>query len=191
MWLLLVLLICLFLVIGAVWGRYQVKDSQIFSYELEDYSFIYLWHSYDEETETFRGEQGSWQTEDDKKSLSFCVSNGTPENYAKADQRVGIRLLVSLGAWSQIEELNAMLNFTQTGESFRGSAQPIVANSPVYSTFGEGWVITFCDEEGQEISRTLRGGELSYLEGQVTVQNMDLQDTTLLQLQVVGDTWEL
>lgn len=186
--LLLLLLACVFLMVGAVWARYQIKDSQIFSYELKDYAFVYLWHSYDEDTASFQNQQSTWQTEGDQKTLDFCVSNGTPENYAQADQRINIRLLVSLGAWSGTEELDAVLNLTQTGESFQGSAQPIVENSPVYSTFGEGWVITFCDEEGEEVSWTLEGTELSYLEGQIAVRNTQLQSATLMQLQVIGDT---
>ena len=188
MWLLLLLLTCVFLVAGAAWARYQIKDFQIFSYELKDYSFIYLWHSYDEDTASFRSEQSTWQTEGDRKILDFCVSNGTAEDYAQADQQVKFRLLVSLGAWGGIEEMDTLLRFSQTGESFQGSAQPITADTPVYSTFGEGWVITFCDEEGEEVSWTLEGDELSYLEAQIVVRNVELQSTTLMQLQVIGDT---
>lgn len=185
--LLLVLLACVFLMIGAAWARYQTKNSQIFSYEQKDYSFVYLWHSYDEETDTFQSQPSTWQTEGDQRTLNFCVSNGTTESCAQDDQRVRIRLLVSLGAWGGVEEMDATLNLPQTGESFQGSAQPIAENSPICSTFGEGWVIIFCDEEGQEAGWTLNGPELSYLEGQITVQNVELQDTTLMQLQVIGD----
>lgn len=188
MWLLLLLLACVFLMVGAALARYQIKDSQIFSYELKDYEFIYLWRSYDEDTASFQSLQSAWQTEKDRKTLDFCVSNGTAENYAQADQRVKIRLLVSLGAWGGVEEMDALLHLPQTEESFQGSAQPIVENSPVYSTFGEGWVITFCDEEGEEVFWTLEGAKLSYLEAQIAVQNVELQDTTLMQLQVIGDT---
>lgn len=188
MCLFLLLLACGFLIVGAVWARYQIKDSQIFSYERKDYSFVYLWHSYDEDTASFRSEQGTWQAEDDRKVLNFCVSNGTPENYAQADQQVSIRLLVSLGAWDRVEEMDATLNLPQAGESFQGSVQPILEESPLYHTFGEGWVFTFCDEEGREVSQTLDGAELSYLEAQIAVRNLELQATTLMQLQVIGDT---
>ena len=188
-WLLLLLLACFFLMVGVAWARYQVKESQIFSYELKDYSFVYLWHSYDEETASFRDEQSTWQTEGDRKSLDFCVSNGTAADYAQADQRINIRLLAGLGVRGGAEGMDVLLNLPRTGESFQGSAQPIVEDSPVYSTFGEGWVITFCDEEGEEISWTLEGAELSYLEGQITVRNLELQDTTLIQLQVIGDAF--
>lgn len=185
--LLLLLLACVFLMIGAAWARYQTKHSQVFSYELKDYSFVYLWHSYDEDTASFQSQQSTWQTEGDRKTLDFCVSNGTAENYAQGNQRVHIRLLVSLGAWGGVEEMDAILNLPQTGESFQGSAQPIAENSSICSTFGEGWVIIFCDEEGQEVGWTLNGAELSYLEGQITVRNVELQDTALMQLQVIGD----
>lgn len=188
MWLLLLLLACVFLMVGAVWARYQIKDSQIFSYALKDYDFVYLWHSYDEDTGSFRGEQSVWQTQDDRKTLDFCVSNGTPENYAQADQRFNIRLLVGVGVLGEAEEMDVLLNFPQTGESFQGCAKPIVEGTPVYSTFGEGWVITFCNGDGEEISWTLEGAELSYLEGQIAVSNVDLYGTTLMQLQVIGDT---
>lgn len=187
--LLLLLLACAFLVVGAAWARYQIKESQIFSYELKDYAYVHLWHSYDEETESFCNEQSTWQTEGDRKTLDFCVSNGTAaDNYAQADQRVNIRLLVGLGAWGGAEGMDILLNLPRTGESFQGSVQPIIENSPVYSTFGEGWMITFCDEEGKEVSWMLKGTELSYLEAQIALQNAQLQDTTLMQLQVVGDT---
>lgn len=186
--LLLLLLACVFLMVGAAWARYQIKESQIFSYELKDYSFVYLWHSYDEDTASFRDEQSTWQTEGDRKTLDFCVSNGTKENYAQDDQRVNIRLLVGLGVWGGAEGMDVLLNLPRTGESFLGSVQPIVEDSPVYSTFGEGWVITFCNEEGEEVGWTLEGAELSYLEAQIAVRNVELQSTTLMQLQVIGDT---
>lgn len=184
----LLLLSCVFLLVGAAWARYQTKESQQFSYELKDYAFVCLWHSYDEGTASFRSGQSTWQTQDDRKTLSFCVSNGTANNYAETDQRVNIRLLVGLGVWGGAEGMDVCLNLPQTGERFQGNAQPIIENSPVYSTFGEGWVITFCDEEGQEIDWTLEGAELSFLEAQIVVRNVELQGTTLMQLQVMGNT---
>lgn len=186
--LLLLLLACVFLMVGAAWARYQIKNSQTFRYELKDYSFIYLWHSYDEATGTFQSQQSTWQTEGDQKTLDFCVSNGTPANYAQADQRVNIRLLVGVGVWGGAEAMDVRLTLLGTEESFQGNAQPIIKNSPVYSTFGEGWVITFCDENGEEVGWTLEGEQLSYLEAQIEVQNVELQNTTLMQLQVIGDT---
>ena len=182
------LLICIFLMVGTTWARYQSKESQLFNYELRDYAFVYLWHSYDEGTGTFRNQQSTWQSEGDWKTLDFCISNGTAEDFAEEDQWVNIRLLVSLGAWGETEEVEVLLNFPQSGESFPGKVQPIMENSPVHSTFGAGWVITFCDVEGEEIGWILNGTELSILEAQIAVRNMKLGETTLMQLQVIGDT---
>ena len=183
----LLLLISILLVVGSVWARYQAKVFQEFDYALKDYSFVYLWHSYNEETESFLDRQTSWQTEGEQKTLDFCVSNGTADSYAKDDQRVNVRLLVSLGAWNGTESMTVHLHLPQTGERFQGTVQPIVENSPVHCTFGEGWTITFCEAEGEEAGWTLKGSELSYVEMQIVLEDTQLLDTTLMQLQVVGD----
>lgn len=187
MWLSFLLLISILLVVGTVWARYQARVSQEFDYALKEYSFVYLWHSYNEETESFLNRQSVWQTVGEQKTLDFCVSNGTAESYARDDQRVNVRLLVSLGAWNGTENMTVYLHLPQTGESFQGTVQPIVENSPVHRTFGEGWTITFCNADGEETDWTLKGGELSFWEMQIALQDAQLLDTTLMQLQVIGD----
>lgn len=67
---------------------------------------------------------------------------------------------------------------------YEAQAVYITKGSPMYTTFGEGWVFHFIDEEGEELRWTLEGGELSYIEMHLTMESSITVDTSLLQLQI-------
>lgn len=67
---------------------------------------------------------------------------------------------------------------------YEAQAVYITKGSPMYTTFGEGWVFHFMDEEGEELHWTLEGGELSYIEMHLTMESSIPLDTSLLQLQI-------
>lgn len=67
---------------------------------------------------------------------------------------------------------------------YEAQAVYISKESPMYTTFGEGWVFRFMDEEGKELRWTLEGGELSYIQMHLTMESSIPVDTSLLQLQI-------
>lgn len=178
---------CLSLLVGFAWARYQTSETQSLQYAVKDYASIHLWESFDPETETFQRGQLQWDTVETQKILMFCVSNGTGVEYAEDDQRIFIRLIAGPGAQILENNMQISLDIAESGESVSGAVSPILEGSPLHSTFGPGWVVTFPDDDGTERSWTLPGGELSVLSAQLTLWNAAIQDPTLLQLQVMGD----
>ncbi len=135
---------------------------------------------------------------------------------AKEDQQVIIRLIGSLGIWNGTDELKMYLRVpsteteteetgteataettetTETEETLP-SAEPkgvaatavrIPQDSPLYLTYGDGWVFTFLDEEGEELSWLLEGGEFSCLEMILRLEGAAAENVSMLQLQITGD----
>ena len=64
---------------------------------------------------------------------------------------------------------------------------PITEGTALYHTHGGGWIYTFLDEEGEELSWTLPGGELSHVSLTVTM-NAPPETLSLIQPMVTGKT---
>lgn len=160
--------------------------------------------------------QGAWEPEDGRYRLTFAVSNLiTGETFAADDQQVYLRLVGTPGIWDGAETVKITLLMpaaaateaeTQTPENtetaedpeestapeanydaFQAVATRIGVDSPLYNTFGDGWVFSFLNEDGMERSWTLEGGTLSVLEMTLTLEGTALTDPSLLQLQITGD----
>ena len=71
-------------------------------------------------------------------------------------------------------------------DEIRGKATRILKDSPMFSVFGEGWVFTFPDEDGKEMTWLLEGGSLSTISCQILIDGIELTDPSLLQLTVTG-----
>lgn len=171
------LAVCLSLMIGFAWARYQTSDTQNLYYAVKKHAPIFL------------NGQNYWETVGEQKVLAFRVRNGTGDtDCAEEDQRIFIRLIVGPGAQSKDGELQISLDIEETGECVPGTVSAIVEGSPLHETFGHGWVVTFADHGGSERSWTLQGGELSELSAQLTIWNAEIQNAALMQLQVTGDT---
>lgn len=187
------LVVCLFLIVGAVWARYQTNLSEYIDYEAKGVPEVFLWSGVSADGD-FLSDPGQWSMETGQPTLDFCVSNGKNDaDYAAADMDVSIRLIASLGynmaeeegsettVYLKLSDENSVLN------QYVGTARKIVEGSPIYAAAGAGWVISFLDEQGEEVKWTLDGGNLSVLQGELVVENMDLQTASMLTLQVSGD----
>lgn len=76
---------------------------------------------------------------------------------------------------------------------YEAQAVYISKGSPMYTTFGEGWVFRFMIEEDEavkedgkreELCFLLEGGELNYIQMHLTMESSTPVDTSLLQLQI-------
>lgn len=180
------LVACLVLAVGAAWARFQEMTTQELGYATKEYATVYLWGV--DEAGIVSETQSNWQTKENYKSLAFCVTNGLNEaEYSAEPQQVYVRLCASSGIQGSIETMAVVLYLPQTGETYSGTPQKIAEGSPLYASFGSGWVFTFRDEDGEELSWTLEGGALSVLYTEIQLQNVKLDDLALLQLQVSGD----
>ena len=187
----LILTLCLLLVIGSAWARYQVSETSFLNYAAKEYASIFLWSGYDEATKVLTDGENSWETSGELKTLRFYVSNGSSDDYSADSQQAYIRLNAALGVRNGEENMKVMLGIAQEDGSpmlyYEGTPQLIAENTPLHKSFGAGWVFTFRDKNGKELGWTLEGGDLSVISAQLVIEGIDLQDPTLLQLQVSGE----
>lgn len=69
---------------------------------------------------------------------------------------------------------------------FQATAQRITQQSPLYTSFGEGWVFFFLDDDKNEVTWLLKGGEHAVTEMILTIDGIRSDAVNLVQLQVTG-----
>lgn len=183
---------CLLLLVGSTWARYRTDITQHAAYAVRDAAAVQLWSVTDAGSLSTR--PLSWtNTDDGCKSLVFGISNGDADSYASETQRVHVRLCASVGAMYNTDmTVELYASDPDTGETrvYTADIRQIEEISPLYNTFGEGWVFDFRDENGDEPSWTLEGGQFSAVIAEIVIMDMDVSDPALLQLQVEGDISE-
>lgn len=184
--------------VGHSYARYKESRSESIFYTPGQPAQIYL-------GQMVAGEEGKilfdsrvqsdWETLEGKHQLSFAVANGpSQEDFAQQNQQVQIRLAGTLGVWDGQQTVNMTMAVSQQiaeeqtlqTTEYLGQASRIQPESPLYSTFGDGWVFTFVDEEGQEGQWLLDGGTLTNLQITITIEGVGLTDPSLLQLTAIG-----
>lgn len=180
---------CLFLAVGTAWARYQTNmDPESIHYVPKTSSSVYLLKSItqDGSQTSFHTFENTWVTSDGQSTLDFYISNSEDGTVPGESQRVTIRLITSNGV--KITANTALQLYLPTkNELWQGTAQPIAEETPLYMTFGPGWVFVFRDDDGKELNWTLEGGALSCFPAQLILQNAEIQETSILQLQVSGE----
>lgn len=137
--------------------------------------------------------QGVWETVDGRQQLEFTIANGTaPDAFAKENQRVSLRLIGSLGIWDGSETFSVTLQLPPEEDAdqpkmIKAAVTRIREGSPMYTTFGDGWVFDFFDEEEREVvSWLLEGGALNTVTLTLILEGATANEASLLQLQISG-----
>lgn len=134
-----------------------------------------------------------WKTEEGVTHLTFAISNGiSSEDRSARDQVVKLQMLGSLGLWNGTEVPDLKLRFLspedgQTEIEVTAKAAPFAEGSALKHTYGAGWLYTFLDEEGEEVSWELSGGELSFVKLTVILEGEMSETENLLQPYVVAE----
>lgn len=188
---------CLVVSTGMAWARYRTEETESIYFKAREPVSVYLGKvEYGEgnaaEGEFVQTNEGSWElNEDGQLQLRFAVANGTSEAaFEERNQEVYVRIVGSLGIQTVADTISLKLTYPNeekpdTPNVVKATAVRIDPNSTLYSTYGDGWVFTF-REEGEELTWTLEGGELSYIEMDLTVEGGTMADTSLLQLQIAS-----
>ena len=188
---------CLVVSTGMAWARYRTEETESIYFKAREPVSVYLGKvEYGEgnaaEGEFVQTNEGSWElNEDGQLQLRFAVANGTSEAaFEERNQEVYVRIVGSLGIQTVADNISLKLTYPNeekpdTPNVVKATAVRIDPNSTLYSTYGDGWVFTF-REEGEELTWTLEGGELSYIEMDLTVEGGTMADTSLLQLQIAS-----
>lgn len=180
------LLMCIILMVGVTWARYQAKKNSYLSYNTREPAAISLWSGYDEATGTLTEGNVTWTLSNGVGTAHFYISNGTSTmEYSDEDVSATIRLLASQRATNA-----QVVMYVSDGSStttWPATPVQIKEGTPLYDTFGGGNAYVFLEEDGSELSWKLEGGTLSVLSVQIDVRNLEqIDDAALLQLQVVG-----
>lgn len=178
------LFVCSFLVVGATWARYadSMDAPAKIDYTVREFSSVHLMTNVNYMLEG----PGTWKADGDQRILDFYVTNGTDlTEYSPDDQKFSVRLVGSAGFMTAEDEVSVTL--TLDGEDHEGTVESILNNTSLKQEFGSGWLFTFLDEDGEELTWDLEGGALSVRTGQITVSGGHLTDSAMLQLQVIGE----
>lgn len=180
---------CVMLSIPAAFARYREETTQDVALQVRNPARVYLWAGSDPAADYFPG-TGSWYLRDGVPELSFMVTNTKDaQDIPKATQEYRVRLIASLGAWDGASEIKIRLTTLSEEHTdiYYAQAKPIRKDTPLYQQFGEGWYFTFLDEDGEEIRWTLEGGSRSTISMQLALEVAQITDTSLMQLQVIGE----
>ena len=180
---------------GSALARYRAERKEDISFEVRPPERIYLGQMITTQDGIFYFDpaaQGTWETEEGKQKLTFTVTNGTGlQDYSGQDQQIHLRLVGSLGIWNGTDELKLTMDLPSEEDpeemvTYEATATRIREGSPMYATFGDGWVFSFFDEEGEELTWLLEGGRFDYITLTVALEGAVSEEAGLLQLQISG-----
>lgn len=184
--------------VGTTLARYRVEQERTILFEPKSPVAVAL-GTLDEDGGFVPDGTIQWKTQPENSNileLNFAVSNYiTEETCQQEDLEVRIRLVGSLAAWSaeqstQVFLTDGTLLEDDTPRQYTAEVMQIPENTALYHSFGVGWIFRFLDENGQELTWKLEGGTLSCAQMNITMDASALSGTSLLQLQIVGQTAE-
>lgn len=92
-------------------------------------------------------------------TVDAIISNAADrESFCPEDQSALLEVFVSLGIASPD---NITMTLTADNIVYTATPTAVEKNSPLYISNGEGWLYKFCNKAGEELSLTLKGGEVS------------------------------
>lgn len=131
--------------------------------------------------------QGTWQTRDDEHYLELVVANGiSHQDYTHETQNFTLQLVGSLGIWDGTDVADLTLRVYQPEpldheyQDFQATASRIQKGTPLYRTYGDGWVFSFL-EEGEQVTWTLDGSAFSTVKMTLILDGGQLTHPSLLQ----------
>ena len=181
----LLLLCCMTVAVGATFARYHNGEKGSLIFKPEHNLEVCLGYM---KNDSFICAQNEWVRSAEQLQLAFAISNGSSKKeFADANQVVSFRVIASLGVVNAEGEIPVSLKVE--GNTYTATVQPIAENSLLYTQFGDGWILQFCDAEGNELQWELAGGQFSYIQALLCV-DAAVGDTGLLRLQAVAEVKE-
>lgn len=134
-----------------------------------------------------------WEMENGMARLEFAVANGNAQDrFSVRNQTFVVRLIGSLGVFNgtdiaKVQLVRSSSENPEESELLEATVTQINKETPLYTAFGEGWIFTFLDEQGEELLWRLNGGSFHFTKVTITIENAGMTDPSLLQLQVVAN----
>lgn len=174
-----VVLGCILAAAGVTYARYRSDNAFDRIFSVRESGAVFLGRM--DENGAFLQEQSTWQTAEGITSMDFAISNGADEtSWSQINQQASIRILAGPGTWDNT------LTLTVGEVSYVAVPTAIVEGSALHRSFGEGWVLQFLDEQGNELIWPLSGEGWDTIPMKLTL-SAELTDTSLLRLQVISE----
>lgn len=143
-----------------------------------------------EDTQIFDPETTpTWESGSELHTLELAVANGRSQSdYSKRDQKVRLRL-ITMWMGDRIPDVKLRLPDPENPENvveIKATVTEIAQGTGLYETNGPGWIYRFEQDDG-EVSWTLEGGKLSFVSITVVMNNISLDNPSLLQPQIIAD----
>ncbi len=187
------LFVGLLLFVGVTWSRYRTQLQADLQYTPHAPSQIFLWGERTAEGE-FSTLPDTWRVDGGTYEVPFAVTNGIAgkngqsDLFAREDMGISIRIAVTEGI-KDPGNFSVQLRLNDAnGTFYQGVAEKIPETSPLYSTFGDGWVYSFRNTDGEEPRWILEGGSLACFEAMLIYEvSSETIDYSMMQMQVVAD----
>ena len=172
---------CLAATIGVAFARYRDYWNRNMGFQADRVGRVQLGTV---EEEQFSDTVSQWTLADGAWQLSFAAANGMGgEDHADYTQHIHLQVVASQGAWDG----EKTMVLTVEGQTYTASATPITAGSALHTQFGDGWLIRFLDDNGNEFTGQLSGEAFSFLAMRLSVSVDAVTDTSLLQLRLTSE----
>lgn len=179
----LLLLLTLLLSVGGAYGRYSTVLNADAVFSPQPKAKVYLFSG--------RGEDGignaalEWVSDTDQftQSLNICMSNSDAEGNSPAaeDTAVHLRLFLSETVGLESDErdplgnLEIILQIDGEAVQYIATGEYLRSGTSLYLKKGAGWIYCFEDENGNELTHILKGGEQSDVNLTLTVQDTNVK----------------
>lgn len=181
-----VLLLTAVLAVGPGLARFQAEESQPLVFVPAAPGKVYLGTMATPDESNVSGfdpqEMNHWETVDGGLQLPFTVANGASgESKTLQTQSFTVQLIGSLGLGNPLPDVELHVMEPEGQQVYRGMPTQIAQGSPLYQTYGDGWVFRFYDEAGKERTWQLQGERFSAVEMALTLVGGELTEMCLLQ----------
>ena len=183
----LLVLISVVLTIGVTWARYRTELNPFeYWFVARNPQQVYLWG--EKTGDTYTGLPGSWTVSESGSSLPFLVSNGIATEFPEQNVRIAIQVAATEGIGSGDNLILQLAVVDGEHEPiYDGKAERIASGTTFYNQFGDGWLYRFYDEEGNEMTWVLEGGQLSEFSAELHISgSVDPKFYSMLQMQVIA-----
>jgi len=185
----LLILVSIMLTVGVAFGRYRTElDPFEYWFAPRDPDSIYLWGG--KTGESFDPLPGSWTVDETGSTMPFLVTNGIKSEFSEKDVTFAVQVAATEGILDGNNlSLELLVVDGENEPTYIAQAEKITEKTQFYNEFGEGWLYRFYDEEGKEMTWTLKGGEMSEFSGELQISGMiDSKYFSMLQLQIVAQS---
>ncbi len=128
---------------------------------------------------------------EDLLQLRLVIANGKSDtDFSEKGQNVKFRMFGSLGLWSGTETPKITVQATHGSEvvELEGKVTFVDEASVLFSTHGNGWIYTFHIPEAEaEYTWMLPGGDFNYVDLLLTMDSSDVNNSSLLQPQIISE----